>query len=419
MARAEVEYSRESVLPVLRNRLTGETGSLQRPQKPRPNIEGGRSASYSIFPQSSNNTPGLAFPDVSSNVRSPADRKKRGSAASSFTHDTSIEQTNSELPEWIDAFEQNASSEDCRTRKSKSINPKVHIKPILRKMSRDEAPSTSIDLSRSSTEQEGLGIYMNVDRDHGGSLTGVRCTRASSVLHNRSISGNSQFSHGSGSSGGKPGSDYVHPMRQVPRKYAQSLGQGSAHGSELDEGIEHESAGLQTSYVPSPARPQLSLQTFDDSPPRSQINLASPQSFGYSRDLDNTASPSSRNSLDFVFRSRTRTSTDPISRAATVQAARQAFEEKEAAKNRRLEKQQIKAEERGSRRRLTRHFSEGPTSPVLQSREDISEKPQGSTVHANEGHSASWKSQSKSTWMLFLTWLRTRIFKLKRKIRKH
>lgn len=419
MARAEVEYSRESVLPVLKNRLTGETGSLQRPQKPRPKIEGGRSASYSLFPHSSKNPQESPFPDVSDNVRSPVDHKKRGSVASSFAHDTSIEQPNSESPEWINALEPNASSDDFRNRKNKSINPKVHIKPILRKMSRDEAPSTSIDLSRSSTEQEGLGIYMNFERDHAGSLAGVRCRRASSVLHNRSISGNSQFSHGSGSSGGKPGSDYVHPMRQVPRKYAQSLGQGSAHGSELDESTEHESAGLQTPYVPSPARPQLSLQTFNDSPPRSQTNLASPQSFGYSRDLDNTASPSSRNSLDFVFRSRTRTSTDPISRAATVQAAREAFEEKEAAKNRRLEKQQIKAEERGSRRRLTRHFSEGPASPVTQSREDLSEKPQGSTLHASEGHSPSWKSQSKSTWMLFMTWLRTRIFKLKRKIRKH
>jgi hypothetical protein len=102
-----------------------------------------------------------------------------------------------------------------------------------------------------------------------------------------------------------------------------------------------------------------------------------------------------------------------------VQAARQAFEDKELAKSQRLEKQQIKAEERGSRRRLKRHTSDGPESPVVQSSEDISEKPRRSTVHESEEPSASWKSQSKSTWVLFMTWLRTRIFKLKRKIRKH
>ncbi|RHZ43824.1 Clr5 domain-containing protein [Aspergillus thermomutatus] len=42
---------------------------------------------------------------------------------------------------------------------------------------------------------------------------------------------------------------------------------------------------------------------------------------------------------------------DPISRAATIQAARQAFEEKEAAKARKLEEQQLRAEEKQMKRK--------------------------------------------------------------------
>lgn len=428
MARAEVEYSRESVLPVFRNRLTGETGSLQKPQKARPSIESRRTTSYNIFPsQSVNDSQEFPFPDVSDNTRSPVDRRKRGSMASSFANDTPLEQPwISESHNLMNASEQNVSSDalDYRPHKSRSVKPKVHIKPILRKMSRDDAPSTSIDLSRSSTEQEGLGIYLNYERERGGSVT---YKRTPSGLHNRSTSGTSQFSTGSGSSGGKPGSQYVHPMRQTPRAYTPPLGQSYQESSndsdDLDETPEEEPIGVQESYNSNHARPRLSLQIQDDSltrlPSISQTNVTSRPSFGYSRDLDSTTSPMSRTSLDFVFRSRTRTSTDPISRAATVQAARQAFEDKEAEKNRRLEKQQIKAEERGSRRRLKRRTSEGPESPVVQSSEDISEKPRRSTVHASEEPHASWKSQSKSTWVLFMTWLRTRIFKLKRKIRKH
>ncbi|KAJ5355770.1 hypothetical protein N7517_010379 [Penicillium concentricum] len=427
MARDD-SYSRESAFPVMKNRL-GESGSLQRPTKARPGIETGRAASYHIFPSRDLNPDQFPFPDLADNSNSPVNLKKRSSMASSMAmHDTPGEQPWNSEQQLMNTSE-NISSEalDSRPHKSKSIKPKVHIKPILRKLSRDDPPSTSIDLSRSSTDQEGLGIYMNFERERprSGSLTGVTFKRTPSGLHNRSTSGTSQFSNGSGSTASKPGSQYVHPMRQTPRAYTPPLGQSyeeSSHDSdELAESPESEPASIpETRTSSGPALPRLSLQIQDDSftrlPGISQTNVTSRPSFGYSRETDGTASPMSRTSLDFVFRSRTRTSTDPISRAATVQAARQAFEDKEAAKNRRLEKQQIKAEERGSRRRLKRHMSEDPESPV-QSREEISEKPQRS-VHVTQEPSASWKSQSKSTWVLFMTWLRTRVFKLRRKIKK-
>ncbi|KAJ6140105.1 hypothetical protein N7471_006591 [Penicillium samsonianum] len=434
MARADDSYSRESAFPVMKNRLAGESGSLQRPTKARPGIETGRAASYHIFPSRdlTNSQDQFPFSDVADNSHSPVNLKKCGSRVSSMAmHDTTPgEQPWNSEQQLMNTPEHNISSEalDSRSHKSKSMKPKVHIKPILRKLSRDDAPSTSIDLSRSSTDQEGLGIYMNFERERprSESLTGVTFQRTPSGLHNRSTSGTSQFSNGSGSTASKPGSQYVHPMRQTPRAYTPPLGQSyeeSSHDSEeLDESPDSEPASIQETRTSSgSALPRLSLQIQDDSftrlPGISQTNVTSRPSFGYSRETDGTTSPMSRTSLDFVFRSRTRTSTDPISRAATVQAARQAFEEKEAAKNRRLEKQQIKAEEKGSRRLLKRHMSEDHESPV-QSREEISEKPQSSTMHGTEEPSASWKSQSKSTWVLFMTWLRTRVFKLRRKIKK-
>ncbi|KAJ5312920.1 hypothetical protein PENANT_c018G05425 [Penicillium antarcticum] len=439
MARTDIQYVHESAFPVSKTRLPGESGSLKRPSKParRSGAEVGRSASYHIFspqdPDSSQDR--IPLPEVFDNSYSPVDLRKRGSMASSMAvqDTTSMEQPWTSEAHLMNFSEPDTSFEgvDYMSSKGKLVKPKVHIKPILRKMSRDDQPSTSIDLSRSSTEQEGLGIYMNFERDRqrSESVTGVSYRRTPSVLHNRSTSGTSQFSTGSGSSVGKPGTQYVHPMRQMPRAYTPPLGQScqaSAHDSEEVEGEDEDEdepdpVALPEKRAPSgPAPPRLSLHIQDDSftrlPGISQTNVASRPSFGYSR--DETASPMSRTSLDFVFRSRTRTSTDPISRAATVQAARQAFEEKEAAKNRRLEKQQVKAEERHSRRLVKRNPSDDLTSPVAQSTENVSEKPRYSTVHERDGPSASWKSQSKSTWVLFMTWLRTRVFKFRRKVRK-
>ncbi|KAJ5895516.1 hypothetical protein N7495_007207 [Penicillium taxi] len=322
------------------------------------------------------------------------------------------------------------------SRRGKSVKTKVHIKPILRKMSKDDAPSTSIDLSRSSTEQEGLGILLNSERDRRRSETLASPTfrRTSSGIQNRSTSGLS------GSSGGKQGSQFVYPMRPTPRGFTPPLSQSyqtsNNDSDEAEDDVESEIRKV-SPEPPRPVRtvsgstPRLSLQIEDDSytrlPGISQTNVSGRPSFGYSRDngsaLDTTASPISRTSLDYVFRSRTRTSTDPISRAATVQAARQAFEEKEAAKTRRLEKQQIKAEEKQIKRRVNRTNSEGLESPAARSSEKVSEEPRNPEVPPVMGihdrqQSASWKSQSKSTWMLFITWLRTRVFKFRRKLRK-
>ncbi|KAL4972703.1 hypothetical protein BDW66DRAFT_143662 [Aspergillus desertorum] len=297
---------------------------------------------------------------------------------------------------------------------------KVQIKPLLRRVSRDGSSSTSIDLSRSSFEQEGLGIYTD---DRGTELyTNFPSRRKLSDLHRRSTSGTSQLSTASSSSMSKPGSQSVHVMRRAPHAYTPPLlahSRNSYFESHTHKG-DSEYANEPGSSGP---KPRLSLHLPDTifTPGASQTNVTGRASFNYSRDngstLD-TASPTSRSSLDFVFRSKTRTSMDPVSRAATVQAARQAFEEKEAAKNRKFEEQRIKAEEKQTKRkeRQTQRTS---------IKDDIREKSWNSDPNdvyathsaAQPSNPKSWKSQSKSTWMLFLTWLRTRIFKFRRRVR--
>lgn len=417
MARPDVQYAHDPALSTSRRRLRASNAGSQWVYD----------LDRSSFPSS----------DLSEHSHSPPELKGRSSVS---------ESTPTEQP-WT-LYDPHTSSDgpDHRSQRSRSAKPKVHIKPMLRRMSRDDAPSTSIDLSRSSTEQDGLGIYLNLDRDRrqSESLTGSTFRRAG--LHHRSASGTSQFSTATASSITKPGSQYIHPMRQVPSAYTPPLGQSyqtSANESELDdENTKVEPAafpGSETHHATprvsssGPAAPRLSLHIQDDSftrlPGISQTNVASRPSFGYSRDAGSTvdtASPSSRTSLDFAFRSRTRTSTDPMSRAATVQAARQAFEEKEAAKARRFEKQQIKAEERQTRRREKRSRSNGRETPAANNlKKEMSEKPDplgGSSRTSDTGlppekqQPTSWKSQSKSTWMLFVTWLRTRVFKLRRKL---
>lgn len=312
---------------------------------------------------------------------------------------------------------------------------------MLRKMSREETPSASIDLSRSSTEQEGLGIYMGLERERrrSESLTGMPYRRTTSDFHHRSTSGASQFSTATGSSGSRRGSQYVFPMRPTPRAHTPSLSQSYQISSHEDDEQETNSPQVESGYLTasdidhsagsaSGSGPRLSLQIEDDHLGHrlAQPNIASRPSFGFSRENASTlenASPVSRSSLDFVFRPRTRTSTDPIARAATVQAARRAFEEKEAAKARRFERQQNKAVEKQARRqsKLVQTKDE-PSSTACLSNEmsEKAETPEQSKQrkHHDRQPSASWKSQSKSTWMLFMTWLRTRVFKIRRKLRK-
>ncbi|KAL2864868.1 uncharacterized protein BJX67DRAFT_193096 [Aspergillus lucknowensis] len=328
---------------------------------------------------------------------------------------------------------------------------KVQIKPLFRMVSRDDSPSTSIDLSRSSVEQEGLGIYTAYERDSVQSdlYTNFPTRRKLSDYHRRSTSGNSQLSTTSSSSIAKAGSQYPYPMRFAPRAYTPPLAAHSCQNSYFEgrgspkdgvaEGdlLNHSGSEFndQAGRASSGPRSRLSLQIQDNSftrlPGASQTNITGRSSFSHSRDngstLD-TTSPTSRSSLDFVFRSRTRTSMDPVSRAATVQAAREAFEEKEAAKARKFEQQRIKAEERQMKRKEKQDhrasLRDGDIQDKGHEQDTVKDTRKSDSPHRPHPasrpptNSESWKSQSKSTWMLFLTWLRTRVFKFRRRVRR-
>ncbi|PYH30755.1 uncharacterized protein BO87DRAFT_316644 [Aspergillus neoniger CBS 115656] len=299
--------------------------------------------------------------------------------------------------------------------------------PLLRKASYGGSSPTTVDLSRSSFEQEGLGIYAKYDKAAVGTetISHPPSGKSPSAFYRQSTSAMSQASTASSSAMNKPGSQYVHPMRLAPRAYTPPLNQScQASILESDDSPKDPFAG---SNSPTHKTPRLSLQTHDSSSTRSpgvsQTNITGRSSFGYSRDngstLD-TTSPVSRSSLDFVFRSKTRTSMDPIARAATVQAARQAFEEKEAAKTWRFEAQQMKAEEKQTKQRGKQHLQTrftGDDVDLEDGQKEVSDKPQPSTSQS-ESCPETWRSQPKNTWVLFLTWLRTRIFKLRRRIRR-
>ncbi|KAE8145372.1 hypothetical protein BDV25DRAFT_164802, partial [Aspergillus avenaceus] len=313
--------------------------------------------------------------------------------------------------------------------------------PSITGAPRDDCTPRFNFISRSSLEHDDPD-----DRGHrGNSVTNLTTRRNFPGLQRRSLSGNSQSSVASSSSVGEAILQNHLPMHRGNRafttppnhSYQASIGEidamRKAEFTEKDCLDQSESGKVHSSVHASGKTPRLSLQIHDSSftrlPGISQTNITGRSSFGYSRDTGSTldtASPISRSSLDFVFRSRTRTSADPISRAATVKAARQAFEEKEAAKTRKFEEQQMKAEERQIRRKEKHHWrgslrdDEAPSLNMENDSQKTSDIHDTSPVPPKSGPDTkhkSWKSQSRNTWMLFLTWLRTRVFKVRRKIR--
>ena len=331
---------------------------------------------------------------------------------------------------------------------------RVHIIPHRKKGPHHDA--TSLDLSISSVENEGLGIYTSYDRDRRNAEnpanTASRTT--TSTVHNRSTSGGTQYSVTT------VPTQYVHPMRQVPRPYTPPLGISNQHsGAGSDSGARDAvridgrppTPGGRERYTNRSSsvgtEPRRSFNFTNDSlslfPTASYTNVTGTAST-HSRTMDNTSyfetvSPISRNSLEFPFRSksRTSTSTDPMTRAAAVQAARQAFEDRELAKARKLEKAQDKELRRRERKELEQQqprqrcahlvdfsFREprGNNSERLSHSEDSGHRSRD--LHRDTGFGSNEKSEGykirspKSAWLLFLTWLRTRIFKMGRRIKK-
>lgn len=324
---------------------------------------------------------------------------------------------------------------------------KVNIKPLLKGRSRDDPSSTSIDLSRSSMEHEGLGIYTNLERD-----TRYIGNRANVSGHYRSISESSSYSATIHSSANRPGSQYVHPRRQIPRPSTFP----PSHSDDISaEGGSFSIKNRQLCDMESPARPGLNMESqfipdnsvtasrYPEQKLRKRTNY-SPSHAKHRLKTQATHLLPSR-TLD---RSKTCTSIDPLSHAATVQAARQAFEEKEAAKALKFEMQRMKTQDR-ELRRSKKEKAQGNDlagddfliQPVLEQRNSCGivdssnavgagsspgvcssgnrqisrERPQPNRPSTAQSHRPNLSS-SKRNWMLFLTWLRTRVFKLRRRL---
>ncbi|KAI9817648.1 MAG: hypothetical protein M1832_004652, partial [Thelocarpon impressellum] len=283
----------------------------------------------------------------------------RLSSTFTYTHPTSPQRSSPE-PHPLAALTSPAST-------ASSSRTKTKIKPLLRKLTTPE-DSNSLDLSRSAADNDGLGIYA-ADAD-----ALPFASPSAGASHIRSASGASQFSTTTTASGGR---QYVHPMRQTPRPYTPPIAQSyqsSALGSDLSAdgagpGSDEEERlrrilrdashrGPRPRSPPSrPPRIQTDLSSaglLDGS--RSQTSLAgTPPSARARADAlspADTASRTSRGSMEGRYGKRSRTISDPVAvRAAEVRAARQAFNDREAAKARKAELDELRAREREARRR--------------------------------------------------------------------
>ncbi|MCJ1322014.1 hypothetical protein MMC15_007359 [Xylographa vitiligo] len=255
-----------------------------------------------------------------------------------------------------------------------SIRSKVKIKPLLRKLQPQE--KTSLDLSRSAAENEGLGIYTSSNtRDGRGSSDASGGRRG---YHTRTTSGTSQLSSTTTSSTHRSGSQYVHPMRQTPRPFTPppvhsqhpSLANSdlsSTHTPDRPQLYRYTSSSNPSSYAPLPTLkrtpPPLHIRTHSSSrlTSSSQTNLpGTPSSLRYA----DTFSPSdpmpltARSSFDaFHKRSRTDTATDPAVQLAAVQALRAEFNAREAAKDLKIKQAAERLQQKDARKQEKRDES--------------------------------------------------------------
>ncbi|KAI9806574.1 MAG: hypothetical protein M1833_003761 [Piccolia ochrophora] len=355
---------------------------------------------------------------------------------------------------------------------SPNSKPKTTIRPFLRKLKSHDG--NALDLSRSAADADGHGLFESTYGSGSRTAADVPFATAGKrgQTHNRSTSGTSQFSTGTT---GSTSRQYVHPMRQTPRPYTPPIAQsyqtsmlgseysGDGTGQGMDEEehlrqiVREASYRPSASYSPSQGQPPpLRIHTNNSSTrlvSGSQTNLAStPMSFrarGETISPIETGSPISRSSMDRAFKMRSRDNSTPASRAASIRAARQAFEEKEAAKDQKAEEEERKAAERASRKREKREEADrkraasearrrekgGPKPSTTRKKASATdEKPEqlAGTAYANlqpadnvepvvgqgpKRTNTATTASAQSTWVGFMIWLKTRFLKLGRKMR--
>lgn len=411
----------------------------------------------------------MAAARVASSTSTHAKLHKRASSASSIHSPLSPQSTGgsdfsfkrSETP--LVTYEEPHQWTDPARPLPAAANP-IKIKPYLRKLSTKD--SDAIDLSRPAAENEsitGLGIS---DYSSAHSASDVAFTPLGGRnRHRRSASNTSQFST---SSIQRPTAPYVHPMRQTPRPYTPPTAKsynnsmlGSEHGEERDEVLSSDGAGFRQASYEAPRRsesfssipampPMLHLNTSGTLPNTANASQTSLPGTARSsrvrrdtmRSLDTTTSPSSRTSLDraFTFVKGKESPVDPASRAASIRAARLAYQEKEEAKERKLEQDALKQAHRDKRKKSKQHerqrkqsdaqerpklrtnLSSEKTPEEIGGREYSAYNPahdrslplQVPTLHKDGARREAGTSKRpvQSGWLSFVTWFRTRLLRL-------
>ncbi|KAJ9668427.1 hypothetical protein H2201_001475 [Coniosporium apollinis] len=166
--------------------------------------------------------------------------------------------------------------------------------------------------------------------------------------------------------------------------------------------------------------------------------------------IETCTSTSSRPSVDkaFSFIRGRDAPVDPESRAASIRAARIAYKEKEEAKDRKAEKEALKKQDKDSRKLAKREYRQRSKSTVderrtrtrtLSGSETVGSAPVGGRKYSDytPAHTLSLpayvptgapprgpraqperssRKKASSGWLSFITWLRTRLLKLGRKL---
>lgn len=382
-----------------------------------------------------------------------------------------------------------------------TTNSNLKVRPFFRKLSTKD--SGIVDLSRPAAENEGLaGLGIAINEYGNGPGYGFASKSASDVSfehmnrpnrtrHIRSPSSNSQFSTTTANSFQRPNPSYARPTTRpftppISQSYTTSLGGRSSSDEDvineksrteedmnyrqlMSHAIEpkHYRSGSLSSAGNISAPAPLYIRTSDsvtrfNSP--SQTSLHATRSRGATLQSVDTVSPSSRPSMDKTFgffRQRSGgTEAELIdsatSRAASIQAARIAYQEKEDAKARKAEKEEIRQQERRykkeehkrkksetedfkrrkseterPRRTRTRSSSNTEKAEEIGGKEYANLKRENSRTlpksvdrisparrdYASRERTQKKKNGGKRAWYEFLAWIRTRFFRFGRKMK--
>ena len=366
---------------------------------------------------------------------------------------------------------------------TQTSNSSFKSRPYIRKLSlaKDDENQGRLDLSKSVSENGGAYLPGLGIQDYGSrtasEVTFSHTRRVPS--HTRTTSGGSQVSVSSRSF--TPTQPFIHPMRQTPytpsgQSYASSMNDDEAHESSdivTDDGIlssqpfrsrrsdsvsstpyiqptplsqSHTAADL--GYVPKVNTSQSNLSIKSGRSGKSSRSRLGRRS---RRNTERSDDAAARASLDKAFSlvsRRSNTEPEPLTRDERIREKRRQFIEKEASKDRKQQRQELKRretdeaksmkqDERGARksslsqherprleqrssskiqsiRKITRRDTEKSQELRARSYDDarpanLTALPKQAVVEEKPRRSENSSSEAPGTWPRFSTWVQTRL----------